>query len=319
MSGEPFGDPSLTRPVREFRSDSAEPRLFPGSRSPPVEPAALAEADMLSADQDKARVSVASPTISAPDRNLAAAGRLPVGTLLYLVVIGLVAAMTIGAFCGVGFLLLAGPANKTIAASEPGPARPPAPRADRDPKPVALEPGQPLSAAAAAIPDSPLAQPSADEAAPWPQSQAARALPPASPASEPPAQTGPAPEPAARRGPASTSLISPAAPPDMATRPPSALEDAAPQNAANPPARHGRSDHARTASRYSHLRSARNGRSPAPRRARLAQSSPPQAGQMSPMDQLLTQLTEQPKPVGQSLTPPATGQTDPSAPRASNR
>ncbi|MGH7030082.1 MAG: hypothetical protein ACREEZ_06620, partial [Stellaceae bacterium] len=74
-----------------------------------------------------------------------AAPRLSAGTLLHLALVGLVASLIVGAFFGVGFLLLDGPERKTIAAAAPNSARPS--------PPASLEAGLPPHAApAAAIP-----------------------------------------------------------------------------------------------------------------------------------------------------------------------
>jgi hypothetical protein len=257
-------------------------------------------------------------------RLAAAAAELPAGTLLYLILIGLVATMTIAAFFGIGFLLLAAPANQTIAASERNPAHPSAP--------ISLEAGMPASTAPAAIPGPSLAphpavDPAVDQAPPLPQGTTGQALLPASPTGNPPAQAALVPDSApdsasrpdspSRPGPASAAPISPAARTDPAARPPSSPEEAAFQGATSPPTRYASTDRARPASRHWHHRSARNGRSPAAGRSRFAQAlTPPQAGAMSPMDQLLTQLTEQPKSARQSMTPPP---ADPSGPGVSHR
>src|SRR5713101_6934208 len=58
----------------------------------------------------------ASPSTSTPPTR-GAAPRLPVGTLLYLISVGLVAVATIGVFFGTGFFLLAHHAEQTTAGS----------------------------------------------------------------------------------------------------------------------------------------------------------------------------------------------------------
>src|SRR4029077_4737676 len=55
-----------------------------------------------------------SPGASPPTRHMAAAGR-PVGNLLYLVLVGVVASATIGVFFGIGFFLLVQPSREVIA------------------------------------------------------------------------------------------------------------------------------------------------------------------------------------------------------------
>jgi hypothetical protein len=307
MSGKRFGNPSLTTSARQLRPDSAEPRLFPGHEPRPINPTAVASAGPLSAGGDEARIAVASPTISAADRPRTTAG-LPTGTLLYLALVGLIATATIGAFFGVGFLLLAAPAKETVAASEPSSARPSAP--------ISSQTGTPHPVAAAAIPDpSPVQPPPANETAPLPPIKAPQHLLPASAGSVPPTHTAPASEPAP------SSQVSAVASTDIATGSVSSPEGAASDHAVRSPStRHRRLDPSRTASRYPHHRSARNGRSPE-QPHRFAQSSTlPQAGQTGSFDQLLTQLTGQTKPpVDQALTPPPAGQPDPFAQAVSNR
>jgi hypothetical protein len=53
------------------------------------------------------------PNASAPTRRTDAAGR-PIGILLYLASVGLIAAAITGVFFGTGFWLLASPASETI-------------------------------------------------------------------------------------------------------------------------------------------------------------------------------------------------------------
>jgi len=55
-----------------------------------------------------------APGASLPTRHMAAAGR-PVGNLLYLVFVGLVASATIGVFFGIGLFLLVQPTREVIA------------------------------------------------------------------------------------------------------------------------------------------------------------------------------------------------------------
>ena len=58
------------------------------------------------------------PALASSHRN-AVRGRLPISTLLYLLVMGLVAIATIGVFFGVGFSLLASPSTNMIAGGSP--------------------------------------------------------------------------------------------------------------------------------------------------------------------------------------------------------
>ena len=316
-----FGIPTLTRSPRQRRPDQAEPRLFPEPAQRPFGEAAIADAAPLAAIATQERAPVAassapSPMISMPDgRPAPAAAGLPTGTLFYLGLVGLVAALTIGAFFGVGFLLLAAPEKPTTAASEPNFARPSAP--------TSLETGRPpgLAAATAAIPGPALRpHPDASETAPLPQIRTAQGISPHSAATAPP--TGIAPKPAL--GHPARAIASPS--PKTAAS--SSPEHAAPRHmAGGAPPRLRRVSHARSETRHSPVRSARSGRSPAPPLPRVAQSSTrSEAGQSHAFDQLLTQLTGPSKPVAEhsaptpltspSLTPPEAGRPDPFAPHA---
>jgi hypothetical protein len=141
----------------------------------------------------------ASLPTPAPSRRNMAAG-LPVGILLYLVFVGLVAIATIGVFFGIGFFLLAQPTEELIAGSDtrdrdteinslrsgvfPRPYRD-APPADREVVPVSEETEMPRSAAAAALSVSPLARrPAVGEAVPQQESNSARGSVPVSPDGE---------------------------------------------------------------------------------------------------------------------------------------
>ena len=284
---------SLTTAMQELRSDLAEPRLFPAGASRPIDPTAITNPGTLSAAGDDAR----------GHHPATAVGALSPGTLLYLALIGLVAAMTVATFFGVGVLLLTAPAKQTIAAAGRTPAHSSAP--------ISLETGMPRLTAAS-VPDPSFAQhPVMGEALPLPQSGIAPLLMPTFAGSEPPAQTVPAP----------TSPVSTAVPTGVTIQPPSSWEHAAPYRAVGGrPTSDQRLDQTRTAWRNSHLRSARNDRSSALRSSRFGQSlTPSQARQTGSFGQLLTQLTGETKSAGQALTPPAEGEPDPFAPQGSKR
>jgi hypothetical protein len=189
MRDEMFADPWLdARP----RPGSAEPEL--GLRRAPRPP------DPLSGTENAGRRGLSSPPDPVPSRAPMTSAALPVGSLLYLVLVGLVAAATIGVFFGAGFLLLVHPGKETVA--DTGTRDPPRPysdaaRADLEDPPAPRESAAPGSAAVAAPPGSPLAQPAAMAEAPAPQqSEAAENSPPGASSSHPPARTALEPEPA---------------------------------------------------------------------------------------------------------------------------
>jgi hypothetical protein len=314
-----FGNPARNAPRREFRPDIAEPRLFPEAESRPIDPPFITHAGMLSATRNEERIPVTLPTISAPGERFAGADRFRASTWRYLLVVGLGGAATVGALFGTGFLSLA-PPEKPIAAFEPNSAHPDAARADRGPDPVLLKSETSPTATVAAIPGASRVQhPVADKATPVPRSKAASAPLPGSAGSERP-ETPPAHDSADKPEPASSSPVSAVASKSLATPPRSSSEDAPSHRATTLPTRNERRDYARITLRHSHLKSARNGRSPAPRRPRAAQSAAVPQRQIGSFDQLLTRLAGGgPKPVGQSLTPPPADQQDPFTPRVSDR
>jgi hypothetical protein len=290
MGRKIFRSSSLTTPMQELRSDGAEPRLFPAGASRPID---STNAWTLSAAGDEARGHRPAAAVR---------GVLP-GTLLYLVLIGLVATVTVGTFFGVGVLLLATPAKQTIAAAGRTPAHPSAP--------ISLETGIPHFAAAS-IPGPSFEQhPATDDALPLPHSGIAPLLMPTSAGSERPIKIVPAP----------TSSVPTAVPTGATIRPPPSWEHAAPYRPVGaPPTSDQRLDQTRTAWRHYQLRSARNDRSRGQRSSHFGQSlTQSQAGQTGSFDQLLTQLTGETKSAGETLTPPRAGEPDPFAPQASNR
>lgn len=149
MRDEMFADPWLdARP----RPDSAEPEL--GLRSAPRSPHAL------SGTENAGHRGLSSPPDPVPRRAPMTSAALPVGSLLYLVLVGLVAAATIGVFFGAGFLSLVHPGTETAADTDANGrdlSRPysDAPRADRKDPPPPRESAAPDSAAVAAPPGSP--------------------------------------------------------------------------------------------------------------------------------------------------------------------
>jgi len=318
MSKNIFDDLSLTLPRREPRPERAEPQLFPASGVRPIVPS-VADAQVASLVGTAGHVRVLSPTPSAPDRLATVKPELPASTLAFLALVGLVAIGVIGASYGIGFSLLSGPARQTVAASEPKSAPLPAPTS-----PAAGTTH--LTAATAAILDQPAApQPAAAAAPAPPPIKAVQTVPPTFPSSVSPPPTVPAPKPA------SIPAASPVAARDSAPSPPSPRKAASYYAAGHPPARHLQPEHARTASREAHFRSARDDASPAPRQSRLARSLTPPPDQTESFDQLVSQLTRQTQPADQippvhqalpagqfedqTLTPPRPDQPDPFAGR----
>jgi hypothetical protein len=313
-----FDDLPLTLPRRKSRPERAEPRLFPASGVRPIAPPA-ADAQVASPFGASGHVPVLSPMPSAPDRLATGKPELPASTLAFLALVGLVAIGVIGACYGIGFSLLSGPGRQTVAASEPKSAPLPAP--------ISPDAGTTrVTAAAAAIPDPPAApRPAAGAATTPPPIKAVQTAPPAAPSSVSPPPAVPAPKPA------SIPLASPVAARDAAPAPPSPRKAASYHAAGHPPARHLQPEHARTASREAHFRSARDDVSPAPRQSRLASSLTPPPDQTQSFDQLMSQLTKQTQPADripparqalpagqfqdQTLTPPRPDQPDPFAGR----
>jgi hypothetical protein len=207
MSGEIFATPSLDELVRQ---GSAEPESrAAGCASRTTDPAGgsntLAEMSGMFSDIWNERLvpglvpGVSLPTRAPSRRNMAAWG-LPVGILLYLVSVGLVAIATISVFFGLGFFLLAQPTEELITGSDTRDRdtqinslrsevfrRPysDAPPADHEVAPLSEETEMPRSAAAAALPVFSLAQrPAVGEAVPQLESNSARGSVPASPDGE---------------------------------------------------------------------------------------------------------------------------------------
>jgi len=238
----------------------------------------------------------------------ATAAELPVGSVLYLVLIGAVAIATVGVFFGSGFLLLAPPAKETIADSGTRDGNPPrpygdAPRVESEAALGSREMAVPRSSAAAALPGSPLAPPATEaKAAPQQQSNEAESFPPA-PSNAAPSQTASEPAPA-------SSAMDAVAPPTRSASPgaSSAQDSVLPGGTKRRQTRDGRSNHTRVASRHSH-----------PRSARSDQTLTPPAGYTGSFDQLLTQLAGQTKPIARSLTPPSAEQPDPFAQRVGSK
>jgi hypothetical protein len=282
MRDEMFAEPWLdTRP----RPGSAEPELGLQGASWPHNPGS---------DTENARcMGLSSPPDPVPSRAPRTSAALLVGSLLYLALVGLVAAATIGVLFGAGFLLLEHHGKETIADTgtrdrdAPHPYRGAA-RGDRENPPAPRESAALDSAALAAPPASPLAQPAAmADVPPARQSKAAERAPrQGQSSSQPPAWNALEPEPASG-SPASSASAMP-----LAIPAPFSVADVPPFGATKRrPTRDGRSRHNQTASRHWHPRSSHS----------APTLTPPQAAQTRPFDWLLTVLTGQ---TGSSLTPP---------------
>jgi hypothetical protein len=189
MPGEIFATPSLDELPPRLRQRDEQPELAP--RSAPQTPNlagasnTLAEMSGMLSDASNEQLGISPPSV--PSRRISAARR-PVGILLYLVSIGLVATAVIVLCFGVGFFLLASEAAPVLGETE-----------------------MPGSAAAAALPVFPPAErPALGEAAPPQASNATRLSAPVSSIGESsaggvtiiaPPQTGLAPEPATTSSP----------------------------------------------------------------------------------------------------------------------
>lgn len=274
MSDHLSANSSLDELSRQPRPGSTEPEF--SLRSAPRGPHPLLSAE------SEGRMRVAPPPDSMRSRSHRTTAELPVGSLLYLVLVGLVAVATIGVFFGAGFLLLAHP---------PRPYGD-APPADREAPSVSRELAVPDPPAIAGLPASPLPPRAAVAEVPAPeQSKATPDSPPVPPSEEPPART------ASEAETASGSPVSPIPMALSATSAPFSAEDAAlPGAAKRRPIHHGRSHHTRAATRHSHPRSSGS--------AQSQPLTPPQTGQRGSFDQLLGHLTRPGKPAAQSLTPP---------------
>jgi hypothetical protein len=228
-----FSSLSSIQRARRFWNERAEPDL--GPRNAP----------------SHGRKPAAVPEISTPSRCTNAAGR-PVGILLYLASVGLIAAGIIGVFFGTGFWLLASPASETITDSGRDPSRPNGDALKASEAALGAT-ETPDSAAVNLIPGLPLGQrPTAAEAAPPQQNNVMQELPPASPNGEPRVETASVPQQV------SGAAVSPGYLMPLAGPPAVIAEDGAlSAGTRGPSARDGRSAYARTVSRHSRPRSAR--------------------------------------------------------------
>ena len=188
MPGYIFASSSLNELVREFRQASAAPGLVPGIARRIPDTAAfsdgLAERSGMLSDAGNER--------PMPGRVPQVA--LPVGMVLNLVFVGLVAAATIGVFFGIGFYLLKHPTKEMVAGpgvdrvARANPLRGevfPRPNNDAPPADLSVKGKAEISRSAAPLPLFALTQrPTADEAVRPEKSDVARASEPPSPEGE---------------------------------------------------------------------------------------------------------------------------------------
>jgi hypothetical protein len=280
MRDEMFADPWLdARPG----PGGAEPEFRLRTASRPADP--------LSGTENAARKGLSSPPDPLPSRALTTSAALSVGSLLYFVLVGLIAAATIGIFFGAGFLLLVHSGKETVAITgtrDPPPAYGDAARADLKDPPAPLESAALDSTTLTAPPGSPLAQPAAMAEVPLPQqNEGAENSPPGASSSHQPAQ------PALEAEPASSSSGSPAPGMPVVSSPPfSAAHVPASGATTRRLTRDGRSHHSHPALRQWHPPSSHS----------APTLTPPQSAQPGPFDRLLTVLTGR----SGSLQPPRT-------------
>jgi len=240
------------------------------------------------------------PEASSPSRCSDEAS-LPVGMLLYLASVAVVAAAIIGSFFGSGFYLLPSTASEMITGFDHHPRRVyrGTPESDREAVLASRETGMQYSVAVDVLPSgSPLGQhPTADEAggAAATKQGSAGALARTS-NGEPPSESAWASEPASGSAtPPVSAMAALANPPSFAAK-----EPVAPADAKARPARGRHSAHTRTAAQHSRPRSVHNVPTLMPPQSPVTQTLiPPQPSSFG-----------QTKPVRQALTPPKAEQPD---------
>jgi len=297
MPSEGLASPSFAEFAQQFREGRVEPELGPPTGPRTADPPATSDSPtagemsgIVSEIDAEPRlfdfVPREAPPTSAPSRRAPAEGP-HIGSVVYLLLVGLVAAATIGIFFGIAFFLLAQPKDKIFIGA--GPVSPGVEEA------VSTAKGTTRAGdATATIIASAQTAPTPGPVSGWP-----------SPAAPP--QVGPSPAAAEAAG-----------PPGESTHRVSGGRRSGAQSAA----RRGRSaHHYRQPAREELAAQAEKQRilSAAMDRAHHENFSdpfqsltPPQARQRNSFDQLLTQLIGQTKP-GQSLTPPRAEQPDPFA------
>ena len=236
------------------------------------------------------------PEASSPSRR-SDDTRLPVGMLLYLASVALVAAAIIGSFFGSGFFLIPSTASKVITDFDHNPQRVygGTPETGGEAAAVSRETEMPHSVAVdVLLSGSPLGQhPTADEAGgdAAAKHEGAGVLARTS-NGEPPSVAASVSEPASSSPTPSFSAMALAKSPSLATKDPEAPADAKAR-----PTRSGHSAHTRRASQHSRPRSVHNGSTLTPPQSPFAKTLPPQPsslGQTKPVRQTLTPLKAEP-------------------------
>jgi hypothetical protein len=126
MPSEGLASASFAEFARQERHGRVEPKLGPRTALLTADPTAMSAAaeisSMVSEFNTEPRLFDAVPReaqlTSAPSRGIPVE-RLHVGGAFYLLLVGLIAAVIIGAFFGVAFFLLAQPKNQTFVAARP--------------------------------------------------------------------------------------------------------------------------------------------------------------------------------------------------------
>src|SRR5258707_13406136 len=134
MRSEMFATPSLDA---RLRPATAEPEFSLRSAPRSRDSTATSNPRMLLGTEGEGGMPVTSTPRSAVTRRRTTAAEHPVGSVLYLVLIGAVAIAIIGVFFGSGFLLLAPPAKEIVADAGAPDSKSPrphggAPRADAE-------------------------------------------------------------------------------------------------------------------------------------------------------------------------------------------
>ena len=121
MPSEGLATPSFAEFAQQFREGRVEPEIGPPTAPRTADPAAEISGMVSKIDTEPRLFDFvpreASPT-SAPSRR-APAERPHIGSVVYLLLVGLVAAATIGIFFGIAFFLLAQPKDKTFIGAGP--------------------------------------------------------------------------------------------------------------------------------------------------------------------------------------------------------
>ena len=129
MPSERFASPSFAEFAQQFREGRVEPELGPPTGPRMADPTATSDrptagemSGMVSEIDAEPRlfdfVPREAPPTSAPSRR-APAERPHIGSMVYLLLVGLVAAATIGIFFGIAFFLLAQPKDKIFIGAGP--------------------------------------------------------------------------------------------------------------------------------------------------------------------------------------------------------